>query len=708
MDLSWKNIYEEFGRRLLDYKNSRKELIAKIKNVYKDINIALPKLEEGELIDIDPFTIYALFNKHLKLENRIKIIKGIKIEFDLKSEIPTGFDSIPIMMNLSATFYWFNGGRGENDIDNIWSFYEASYNYVDDKNEETYEAFCNLFDLVKQQNGISWRLTTGLYWVFPDEFLSLDSINRWYIGEYFADFSEDIKNTFLKLNSLPSGKEYLEICDKVRKEFTKPNFKYHDFITLSHDAFIMADKVNKENKEKEKANEIETKDNSIHYWIYSPGANASLWDECKDNNEILLGWGEVGDASKFNDKNEIRNKLKEIFNRDSSYKNDAHAIWQFAKEMKVGDIIYAKKGIKTIIGRGIINSEYVYDDTKKEFNHVRYVEWTNIGTWNHPRHAVLKTLTDITTDPDYVEQLELLFDEKVEEILDKEIKYQPYNKVDFLKSAYMGSDEYDRLKGLLMYDKNIILQGAPGVGKTFIARKLAYSIMGEANTERVEMVQFHQSYSYEDFVIGYRPGENNTFELNEGVFYKFCQKALEDDENNPYFFIIDEINRGNLSKIFGELFMLIERDKRDIEIPLLYGKRKFKIPKNVYIIGTMNTADRSLAIIDYALRRRFAFYTINPQFDNEHFMEDISSYNNEKLISLIDTVKFLNQAILKDESLGEGFMVGHSYFCDLKDSDDITLSNIVEYKLIEFLKEYWFDEPSKINTWSEALRKSIK
>lgn len=123
------------------------------------------------------------------------------------------------------------------------------------------------------------------------------------------------------------------------------------------------------------------------------------------------------------------------------------------------------------------------------------------------------------------------------------------------------------------------------------------------------------------------------------------------------FFIIDEINRGNLSKIFGELFILIEKDKRDIEIPLLYGKRKFKIPKNVYIIGTMNTADRSLAIIDYALRRRFVFYTINPKFDNEHFIEDVSSYNNEKLISLIDTIKSLNQAILKDESLGEGFLV---------------------------------------------------
>lgn len=261
-----------------------------------------------------------------------------------------------------------------------------------------------------------------------------------------------------------------------------------------------------------------------------------MWEECKENNEIMLGWGEVGDASQFKDKTEIREKLKEIFKGDSSYKNDAHAIWQFAKEMKPGDIINAKKGSKMIIGRGIIDSDYVYDEKKDEFKHIRNVKWTNIGTWNHHGQAAQKTLIDITFDPDYVAKLEALFDEDTEEILDKEIKYQPYNKNDFLKSVYMEDNEYERLKGLLMYDKNIILQGAPGVGKTFIARKLAYFIMGEANTERVEMVQFHQSYSYEDFVIGYRPGENNSFELNEGVFYKFCQKALEDDENNPYFF----------------------------------------------------------------------------------------------------------------------------------------------------------------------------
>ena len=467
--------------------------------------------------------------------------------------------------------------------------------------------------------------------------------------------------------------------------------------------------MKKKEKEKNDDNEIETEDNAIHYWLFSPGNQASKWDECQKKGIMLIGWGHIGDLRQYASKNEIKAKMKETDNPDLSYKNDAHAAWEFANKIKVGDVIIAKKGTRKIIGRGIVESDYIYDDKRTDgYNHIRKVKWTNVGEWSHPGKAAIKALTDITQYTEYVQDIESLFEsEEIEEGI-KEVKHNSYTKQDFLERVFMDSAEYDKLVGLLMHEQNIILQGAPGVGKTFIARKLAYSIIGEANPDRVEIVQFHQSYSYEDFVIGYRPGDNNPFELSEGIFYRFCKKALEDDESNPYFFVIDEINRGNLSKIFGELFMLVEKDKRDIEIPLLYGKRKFKIPKNVYIIGTMNTADRSLAIIDYALRRRFAFYTVSPKFENEKFIEYASSFNNEKFINLIETVKYLNIAIKNDETLGEGFLIGHSYFSDLKEIDDVKLSNIVEYKLIQLLKEYWFDEPSKVLEWSNKLRNAIK
>ena len=220
------------------------------------------------------------------------------------------------------------------------------------------------------------------------------------------------------------------------------------------------------------------------------------------------------------------------------------------------------------------------------------------------------------------------------------------------------------------------------------------------------MVQFHQSYSYEDFIMGFRPSEKG-FELKKGSFYNFCKKA-EIDSENEYFFIIDEINRGNLSKIFGELFMLIENDKRGVELQLLYSDEKFSVPNNVYIIGMMNTADRSLAMLDYALRRRFAFYEMKPGFNTDGFSKYRMSLSNTKFDNLIKCVEQLNVVIASDESLGEGFCIGHSYFCSLKEVNRQELSRIVEYELIPLLKEYWFDEPVKMANWADNLRSAIK
>ena len=222
------------------------------------------------------------------------------------------------------------------------------------------------------------------------------------------------------------------------------------------------------------------------------------------------------------------------------------------------------------------------------------------------------------------------------------------------------------------------------------------------------MIQFHQSYSYEDFIEGYRPTENG-FTIKKGSFYKFCKLAEEDDEND-YFFIIDEINRGNLSKIFGELFMLIEKDKRGIELQLLYSDENFSVPANVYIIGMMNTADRSLAMLDYALRRRFSFFTMKPGFNAPGFQAYQDSRKSDDFNKLIACVKQLNSKIAEDISLGEGFCIGHSYFCSLtpETANTQTLSSIVEYELIPLLKEYWFDEPANVIDWGDRLRSAVK
>ena len=283
----------------------------------------------------------------------------------------------------------------------------------------------------------------------------------------------------------------------------------------------------------------------------------------------------------------------------------------------------------------------------------------------------------------------------------------PYSESDFLNEVYMSQEQYANLKGLLLRKKNIILQGAPGVGKTFVAQRLAFSIMGQKDTGRVQVIQFHQSYSYEDFIMGYRPNGTG-FSLVEGPFYRFCKKA-ESDGQRPYFFIIDEINRGNLSKIFGELLMLIESDKRGQEyaVRLLYKDELFYVPANVYIIGMMNTADRSLAMIDYALRRRFAFFDMEPAFNSEGFKKYQDRLQNPKFEKLVNAINRLNEDIAKDPSLGIGFRIGHSYLCTNEEVDDTWLHAVVEYELLPLLNEYLFDEPTKFKAWTDELRNAI-
>lgn len=276
-----------------------------------------------------------------------------------------------------------------------------------------------------------------------------------------------------------------------------------------------------------------------------------------------------------------------------------------------------------------------------------------------------------------------------------------YTKADFLRDVYMTEAKYNRLKAVLEKKKNIILQGAPGVGKTFAAKRLAYSVMGEVDDDRIEFVQFHQNYSYEDFMMGYKPvGEG--FELKYGIFYRFCQKAANHPDKD-YFFIIDEINRGNMSKIFGELLMLIEADYRDKKVTLAYNGLSFSVPKRVHIIGMMNTADRSLAMIDYALRRRFSFFDMEPGFDSDGFINYQNSFANDTFNTLIERIKELNREIAADKSLGKGFCIGHSYFCNADDCIEEWMKDVVDFDILPMLSEYWFDDSSKLQRWENIL-----
>lgn len=269
-----------------------------------------------------------------------------------------------------------------------------------------------------------------------------------------------------------------------------------------------------------------------------------------------------------------------------------------------------------------------------------------------------------------------------------------YTKQDFLDEVFIEETLYDSMVHLLGYKKNIILQGPPGVGKTFVSKRLAYSLMGERDESRVEMVQFHQNYAYEDFIMGFRPlTEGEGFGLEYGVFYDFCKRAVDNPELK-YYFIIDEINRGNLSKIFGELFMLIEGDKRDEFVTMGYSKEKFTVPSNVLIIGTMNTADRSLAQLEVAMRRRFAFVTLEPQFNDKWISHVREQGVQEPMIQkVLSTITRINEEIREDFQLGTGYEIGHSFFSRLPDhlDEDTWFNQIMLYEIKPLLEEYYFD-----------------
>ena len=282
---------------------------------------------------------------------------------------------------------------------------------------------------------------------------------------------------------------------------------------------------------------------------------------------------------------------------------------------------------------------------------------------------------------------------------------------------FLDRTDIERLLSQLKRKKNLVLQGPPGTGKTFIAQRLAWVLAAERSMERIEAVQFHQSYGYEDFVRGYRPTEDGGFVLRDGPFLDFCERVREDGDR-PHVLLIDEINRGNLSRIFGELLMLIEADKRSEEwaVRLAYprdGAERFHVPENLHLIGTMNTADRSLALVDYALRRRFAFFTVEPAFRQPQFRRHLEDRGVPAPVRrrIGERLSALNEAIAGDSDLGTGFRIGHSYFCDPPSGESPDygqwFEEIVSFDIAPLLDEYWFDRQETASEVVASLQAGV-
>jgi len=337
--------------------------------------------------------------------------------------------------------------------------------------------------------------------------------------------------------------------------------------------------------------------------------------------------------------------------------------------------------------------------------------------------SMVHTAFDINEEVDY-EAIEAAIDDVISQyheqlgaedpITDPETSpdVSPYTLVEALADLFIAEEKFEEILDLLKVKKNLILQGAPGVGKTFASKRIAYTLMGEKDPDRLGMVQFHQSYSYEDFIQGYRPSGQG-LRLRNGIFYEFCELA-RNDPSRDYVFIIDELNRANLSKVFGELMLLIETDKRGKEwaIQLAYAEEdspKFYIPENLYLIGLMNTADRSLAMVDYALRRRFAFCTLEPGFETEQFFDYLleKQASRDLIAEIVERMGWINREIAKDTvNLGPGFCIGHSFFCEVPDGmepDWDWYLRVIQSEIRPLLNEYYFDAPATAESLATRL-----
>lgn len=846
---TWIPIYEEIAHKILAFENRQAELLELLGKLRAE-GLKVIQLNDRDandkvipLAEMDPLTFFASFNRS-SVPGRQAILQRLKATWNLTSPVPDDFAGIPLANAQNSWAFAYAADREPTDVPILWRVAREAV----EKNWQTFDQ--NLFNeaLGISQMGLA-RMSMSLFWMKPRNYLSLDKNTRAYFEQ----------RGIVCQSKTAAG--YVSWMEKVVAKAGD------NFPQISHDAYQAfggeeTGPADGDGEEPLVLKETAPTNPKRRYWTLSAGEGGEMWEDFYQHGIAAIGWDELGDLTAYKSKEDLRAKLKELWPTDTDKKNDTHACWQFAQEIAVGDIIFAKQGFTKLLGYGVVEGAYVFDKQRSHYQHIHKVKWHSKGEWEMPEDSrmALKTLTDVTRWPDFVKKIgktaglvigedpvpashgqlpqglaywwlnanpkiwdirgapvgtvntytthneagnkrqkykhfsavkpgdlvlgyvtspekeivalceitkglhttdegEVIEIKKIEEfkepvtwaelrsapelkhcepiqsnqgslfsvteeeydfirsIIDERNIVAPaekvavFSKADALAGLFMPEAQLDLILSRLKQKKALVLQGPPGVGKTFVAKRLAYALMGQKDDRHVAMVQFHPSYGYEDFIQGYRPSRGGGLERRDGVFYEFARLARNDPDRG-WFFIIDEINRGNLAKIFGELLMLLEADKRgpDHVVSLTYSEKgeQFYLPKNLHVIGTMNTADRSLAMVDYALRRRFAFVTLEPAVNTNAFGEWLIAAGASKV--LLDQIRtgvvVLNAAIEKERDLGERFRIGHSFFCPSpgQKPTEQWYRDIIQTEIKPLLEEYYDSKDRVENLISEVLK----